>query len=98
MCGSGAMTGSTSIAAVRRPTRRGRPQALTASFVVVLGPTARLSAGSRIVATTAPATATTTATTGCASLSFLRIDGGLKSSNGLKSQRSIVNGQWGVSR
>ena len=90
MCGSGALTVTAATAQVRRPTRRDRRQALAASFVVVVGATARGTAVSRNVS---PATLTTVATTPVsASSSFLRIRGEDES------QPSTVYGQRGVIR
>ena len=75
---SGALTGTVkNTARVRRPTRRDRRQALTASFVVVVGATARGTAVSRVV--TATALAIVTATSASASSSFLRIRGEVES-------------------
>ena len=71
MCMSGALTGTAVTAQVRRPTRRDRRQALAASFVVVVGATARGAAVSRIV-TAATLTSVATAAV-CASSLFLRL-------------------------
>ena len=76
MCMSGALTGTAATVQVRRQTLRGIPQAITASFVVVVGYAARVPAGSRIVAAATPESAS--ANTGCASLSFLRTEEGLR--------------------
>ena len=77
MCMSGALTGTAATAQVRRPTRMDRRQALTASFVVVVGTTSRGAAVSRFVTSTTLATVTTTAVS--ASSSFLRIRGEVES-------------------
>ena len=88
MCGSGALTGTVITARVRRPTRRDRRQALTASFVVVVGTAARGAAVSRFVATATLPSVSATAVS--ASSSFLRIRGGVNS------QRSMVYGQQSI--